>query len=48
MLFKLLLIGGLVFYLFRMITKPQLKQAENKKKINRQEHDDYVDYEELE
>lgn len=47
MIFKVLLIGGLVFYFFRMLSVPKITQNE-KTKINHQENDDYVDYEEIE
>lgn len=49
MLLKALLIGGLVFYFFRIVSNsPKIKQAPTKSKIKTKgDRDDYIDYEEV-
>lgn len=46
MLFKLLIIGGLGFYLFRLISKPNLPQSESEQH-NINDPEEYTDYEEI-
>lgn len=45
MLFKILIIGGLAFYLFRLMSGPGLKQGQSQDPIRGKE--EYTDYEEV-
>lgn len=49
MLFKALLIGGLVFYFFRLISNsPKITQGPTESKIKKKgDREDYIDYEEV-
>ena len=48
MIFKIIIVGGLAFYLYRMLTVPKINGRKDQDKINNNDNDDYVEYEEVE